>query len=146
MSELSRVILITICKMAQFNYTRSDLLGYDKGSTDFLSGNLRNKSLLSWTGLNDSLSFNDTLEYLYHSYSEIGNVFSEVPTSNHFFLPFGLCTVGRGYPRDILVNNEFIFYIRNPGEYKVQAVVFLKFCKENYYLLFVEHYSNHMHI
>ena len=119
-STLTKPILISICKMGQFDYAHSLHLGYS-GSTKYLTGEHNNKSVLSWTGTDGNLTFKDALTYLFQSNAENKDLYSDVNTTSQFLLPFGLCTVAEGLPRKLLIKdrNRFTFYIKEDGEYVV---------------------------
>ena len=115
-SALDRSVHISMCRMDQYNYSRSKLLGYTS-STPFLAGDFSNKSLLSWTGANDSLTFKDTLRYLFNSKTD--SISASRNTTSHFLLPFGLCTTVTGDFKDILDTEKrnVKFYIKSSGKY-----------------------------
>ena len=117
-SAVDRQVHISMCKMGQFNYSRSKLLGYES-STPFMAGDVSNKSLVSWTGANDLLSFDETLQHLFLSNMKTDSVQASKNTTNHFYLPFGFCTTVKGILEDILDNfrRQISFYIKTPGEY-----------------------------
>ena len=115
-SALDRPVHISMCKMDQYNYSRSKLLGYSS-STPFMAGESSNKSFLSWTGANGSLTFEDTIRHLYNSKND--SSYASRNTTSHFFLPFGLCTTVTGHLKDILDNDKrsIKFYMKSPGKY-----------------------------
>ena len=95
--SLDRPLLISICKDNQFNYTRANSLGYTL-QRQFVSGETRNNTVLSWMGEAGNRSWNETVSFIYqvtegtHLYfppnlpgSFTGNV------TARFLLPYGLC-------------------------------------------------------
>ena len=121
-STLNKPMLITICRMSQFDHAQAQLLGYDGStSTPYLAGATLNESIISWTGPNGSLTFNETLNYLFRSNTENGSIYANTETTARLFLPFGLCTTSLGLIKDISLRkrNKFSFYLKKNGNYVV---------------------------
>ena len=118
--SLEKPFLLTICKTSQFDYARSPMMGYNS-STPFLTGEHNNGTFLSWTGTGN-MSFNETLNYLYHSGAAVGDVHTDnVETATRFLLPYGLCTVARGNLIKLLSKEvlSFSLFLKKSGKYVV---------------------------
>ena len=91
--------MITICKDAQYNHTEGVLLGYDHMG-QFYRGITANESVWSWTGLAGNLTYNQTLDKLFKP--DLANIEVSPSTSTRMFVPYGICKIVEGKPRDIL--------------------------------------------
>ena len=119
-TTLDKPMLVIICQMSQFDYARSLLLGY-QSSGPFLRGEQINKTILSWTGTRN-MTFNETLNYLYPSEIEKGNIYAGFrDTYTSFILPYGLCTVAEGKLSKLLSNDpkRFTVFLKKAGKYSV---------------------------
>ena len=96
LSTLDKPILVSVCKTSQFEYKRAFNFGYAT-STPFIQGLTTNSSVVSWTGLQANMTFNETLAYLYNSGLENIRSIGE-STTNRFLIPYGLCKVYQGNP------------------------------------------------
>ena len=55
-----------------------------------------NETILSWTGLNGNLTFNETLGILYQPHLDDYNITGNGNTTTNFLIPIGLCKVYKG--------------------------------------------------
>ena len=99
-SSLTKPLKFTVCKVEQFNYIRAAGLGYS-APRKFLAGYISNQTVLSWTGLNENRTFEETLSVLYNSTDKTTfNSINSGPNSGNFstkfILPFGLCNEFEG--------------------------------------------------
>ena len=110
-SSLTKPLQITVCKVDQFNYTQAAGLAYLQ-EAEYLAGVTTNQTVLSWTGLNETHTFEETLHFLYNSNDKItfnsGLLwFHSGPISgtitNKFLLPYGLCKVFEGKPASYMI-------------------------------------------
>ena len=111
LSKFEKPLQITVCKTNQFNYSAAEDLGYTYAKHFFTGELFRNKSMLSWTGIQDKFTFNETFSYLYNSSLE--NIESFRKTSNgsitnfnrvasditnKVFISKGICKIFSGIP------------------------------------------------
>ena len=66
LSTLQRPIAITVCKTSQFNFDYSEELTYEYASR-FYFGTPSNTSILSWSGPDGDMTFDETVSRLYNS-------------------------------------------------------------------------------
>ena len=113
-------MLITVCKINQLDYTLLASLGYNT-SRNFLSGKLSRKQILSWSGFEGNLSFNDTVDSLYNS--GLGNIDMDVKkVTNKFLIPHGHCKVYEMKPvsyievniRSEAETSEYFVFVSDP--------------------------------
>ena len=120
-SSLDKSLLITVCKTSQFDYARSNSLGYNS-TTTFLVGEQHNSNTtLSWTGT-ANMTFKETVNYIFKSGTHGGNIYSKFNnTFTKFLLPFGVCTVSKGKPTELISGKKkrFVFYMNREGNYIV---------------------------
>ena len=69
-SSLTKPLQITVCKVDQFNNTRAVGLGYSY-TGKYLAGVTTDQTLLSWTGLNENRTFEETKNFLFNSTKDI---------------------------------------------------------------------------
>ena len=119
-NNFDKHILITICKSSQFDYIRSPLLGY-KTRTPFLAGEHNSNKILTWTGTGN-LTLNETINILFQAGIKEQNVYTDfVETNTKFLIPFGVCTVLKGKPSQLISDKEkrLDLYLKNAGKYVV---------------------------
>ena len=66
MSSLDAKIHIAVCKTGQFNYPLAKSFGYPD-STSYYSGKPVNKTILTWSSLDENQTFNDVFKSLHNS-------------------------------------------------------------------------------
>ena len=64
--DLDGQIHITICKTSQFDYKKAEILGY-RSQSKFWSGITNDSSILTWSGLDDTLKFDEAFTQLFSS-------------------------------------------------------------------------------
>ena len=105
-SSLKEPLQITVCKADQFNYTRAAGLAYSS-SFNHLAGKTTNRTLLSWSGLNENHTFEETINFFYNSTKDIGFAGFSGPISgiisSRFIIPYGVCKVFEGKPASFMV-------------------------------------------
>ena len=115
---LNKPLLLTVCRLYQFDDDKASQLGYD-GFTDFVTGVIdSNYSVLSWNGLNESMSTNETINTIFES--EMVNVKRGFANSTmRFILPYGLCQVAVGPTPDMVQGgvNDISIKLKKPGKY-----------------------------
>ena len=111
-TNLDKPMLISVCKASQFNYTKASKIGYH-WATDYLAGVTSNKSVLSWTGLDGNMTFNETFNFLYDTGIENINIEAGNGSVTHrFWVPHGLCKVFEGF----ITENIVPVYIKNSAQ------------------------------
>ena len=105
-SSLYKPLQITACKLDQFNNTRAAGLAYN-GKMYHLAGVSTNESVLTWTGLNENVTFEEAIHLMYSSTRDI--VFStgyfdsiNGTISRRFQFPHGDCKVFEGKPASFM--------------------------------------------
>ena len=105
-SSLTKPLQITICKVGQFNYTVASGLAFSR-IAEYLAGITTNQTVLSWTGLNETRTFEETLHLLHNSTDITFNSSLPAPLSGtistKFILPHGLCRVFEGKPASKMI-------------------------------------------
>ena len=118
--DLNKPLLLTVCKLDQFDPDKASQLGYSS-FTDFVAGEIAsNKSVLSWNGLDDGLTPNETMNTIFKS--EMVHVKRGfVNSTMRFILPYGFCQVAVGPTPDIIHKgtNDILIEIKKPGQYTV---------------------------
>ena len=79
-------------------------------SSDYLMGNTNNLAVLTWTGLHDNHTFEETRRFMYNSIRDVVFLESQNGTavrtngniSVKFIIPTGFCTVFEGKPASIM--------------------------------------------
>ena len=113
-------MLITVCKINQLDYTLLASFGYNT-SRNFLSGKLNHKKILSWSGFQGNLSFNETVHILYNS--GLGNIDMDVKrVTNKFLIPHGHCKVYEMKPvnhisiklKSVAKTSEYFVFVSDP--------------------------------
>ena len=119
--SFDKSLLVTICKTSQFDYARSSSLGF-KTTTTFLVGEQHNSNTtLSWTGT-ANMTFKETVNYIFKSGTQRGNVYTKFNnTITKFLVPFGVCTISKGKPMELISGKKkrFAFYMKREGNYIV---------------------------
>ena len=123
LENLENPILLAVCKISQFNYSRANSLGYNY-SSNYFAGTTNKANVLSWTGIEGNLSFNETFRFLYNSRtSNIYITTDYITYTDRILIPFGLCKVYEVKPsRQIevkfLEDNdmfEYAVYVSDPA-------------------------------
>ena len=98
-------ILITICKIDQWDMDVFEQIGYGKASS-YYKGKTSNESIMSWTGIYGNLTVNETLSFLFYSEMErINTNKMRLPAETRIILPLGQCKSLQETPRKILKSN-----------------------------------------
>ena len=98
-SVLELPIMIAACKTSQFNYGKAKQLGY-KFSVDFFSGITTDADIISWSGLQNNSSFNETFAQIFDDHLDSITFDVENGTVyNKLLIPNGLCKVYEGQPK-----------------------------------------------
>ena len=98
-------ILITICKIDQWDKYVFEQIGYDFASS-YYEGKTSNASIISWTGIYGNLTGNETLAFLFDSKMENINTNSmRLPPETRTILPLGQCKTIQETPKKILKSN-----------------------------------------
>ena len=118
--DLNKPLLLTVCKLNQFDQDKASLLGYHS-FTDFVAGEVAsNDSVLSWNGLDDGLTPNETINTIFET--EMVHVKRGFANSTmRFILPYGLCQVAVGPTPDMVHKgtNDIVIEVEKPGQYVV---------------------------
>ena len=162
MSELDGQIHITICKTSQFNYTASETLGYN-GSTLYWNGITNDSSILTWTGLDDTLKFAEAFLFLYTGSKSVsmqvnqtiernkGVKEEDIQLDDKISLPFGHCKLYEGKPwRNFYFKfeggevGEFIVFISDSSaalsyQAKLSCIIFGLYCIIKCFHLIIKH-------
>ena len=104
LSNLGKPLQISVCKTGQFNYRAAKDLGYTYANDFFIGEISENKSMLSWTGLQDNFTFNETFSYLYNSSLENIDSFrkSNGSITTKILVSKGVCKIFNGHPSESL--------------------------------------------
>ena len=126
LANLRIPLLITICKLNQFNYPAGQALGYSR-SDKFLSGIPDDQSKITWTGLHGNMSFRNTLNMLYNATHDV-TFFSNLEltaglnSSQRLLIPYGLCSVYEGLPHsfvrihlDVSEASDHVVFVSDPA-------------------------------
>ena len=98
-------ILITICKINQWDKYVFEQIGYDFASS-YYKGKTSNASIISWTGIYGNLTRNETLAFLFDSKTEnIDTSRMRLPPKIRTILPIGQCKSLQETPQTILKSN-----------------------------------------
>ena len=91
--------------MNQWDKDVFEQIGYEFQSS-YYKGETSNASIISWTGIYDNLTVNETLAFLFDPKTEIINTNSmRLPPVTRTILPFGQCKTIQETPKKILKSN-----------------------------------------
>ena len=128
LTNLEGQIQITVCKTSQYNWTRSKTLGYSR-SSDFWRGYRNESSTLTWTGPDETLTYNQAFQFLFSGSGNVSMLMDilmqdnkdlkekDLKLINKFSLPFGNCKMYEGK-----VRRSFTFLIEENK--KAEFIIF----------------------
>ena len=123
LSDLDGQVQITVCKTSQYNFNRSKTLGYGYPIANFWRGYTNDSSILTWTGYDDSLTYDKAFQFLFSGSGNVSMVMDiamqdnknlkekDLKLINKLSLPFGNCKLHEGK-----VRRSFNFLIEEKDE------------------------------
>ena len=93
--------MIAVCKTSQFNYGRAKQLGY-KFSVDFFTGMTTEADVISWSGLHNNITFNETFAHIFDDH--LDSIYFDISNGTVYkklLIPNGLCKVYEGEPKHV---------------------------------------------
>ena len=103
LSNHGKPLQISVCKTGQFNYSAAKDLGYNY-AINFFTGEIFSNESISWTGLHDKFTYNETFSILYNSSLENieSFLYSNGSITNRFLVSKGVCKIFYGHPTELL--------------------------------------------
>ena len=123
-SSLENTILVTVCKMSQFDFEEAFNLGYPYGSlSKYFQGRTENESVLTWTGLHGNLTFNETINHLFKVDSGNVGIKGIKNLITRILLPYGICSEAQVLLHDMQVRGQGLCKVSidlvNEGQYYI---------------------------